>query len=510
MAMKPVIFNNTVLRDGHQSLAATRMSTTQMLPVCADLDSMGFGALETWGGATIDSGLRFLGEFPFARLDALKKACPKTPHMMLLRGQNIVQYSHFPDDVVEAFVHCSAKHGMNIFRIFDALNDPRNMETAIRAAKASGAQAHGTICYTTSPVHTIPLFIELGQRLASLGCDAIVIKDMAGLIPPERARAIIEGLKANISIPVWLHTHDTAGLGAATYLAAVEAGVDAIDVSVVPFANGTGQPDTARMLALLEDHPRKPEFGAEKMAALARVRAHLEGAYLELKEFTSHANEVVDTDTLVYQVPGGMLSNFRTQLKQQGMEDKFDDVFREIPVVREALGWIPLVTPTSQIVGVQAMLNVKFGRWKNFSPQAMDIALGYYGTTPAPVNPEVQALASKISGKAPITCRPTDAPDAKHKHMDDLRAELAAKGLPSDDEHCVIYAMFPDQLEKIYAPKAEPKPAEAPAPAAPNAESAKAEPVPSSPSASQPAGPGKRYGLHFGGRSMEVLVQEVE
>lgn len=492
--MKPVIFNNTVLRDGHQSLASTRLATAEMLPVCADLDDIGFGALETWGGATIDSGLRFLGEFPFDRLDALKKACPKTPHMMLLRGQNIVQYAHFPDDVVEAFVHCSAKHGMNIFRIFDALNDPRNMETAIRAAKAAGAQAHGTICYTTSPVHTIAKFIELGGQLAAMGCDAIVIKDMAGLIPPMRAKAIIEGLKATLRIPVWLHTHDTAGLGAPTYLAAIDAGVDAIDVAVVPFANGTGQPDTARMLAMLEDHPRKPVFRADDHARLARIRAHLEKSYAGLKEFTSHANEVVDTDTLVYQVPGGMLSNFRTQLKQQGMEDRFDEVFREIPVVREALGWIPLVTPTSQIVGVQAMLNVKFGRWKNFSPQAMDIALGYYGNTPAPVNNEVRDLAAKISGKQPITCRPTDAPDAKHKHMEDLRAELLAKGLPADDEHCVIYAMFPDQLAKIYAPKPE-TPAPQPKPAAP---------------APAPGGPGKHYNLKVGDRTFSATVEEVD
>ena len=505
--MKKVVFNNTVLRDGHQSLSATRMTTSQMLPVCEDLDNMGFGALETWGGATIDSGLRFLDEFPFDRLDALKKACPKTPHMMLLRGQNIVQYAHFPDDVVEAFVSCSAKHGMNIFRIFDALNDPRNMECAIRAAKKAGAQAHGTICYTTSPFHTVEKFIELGVKLAAMGCDAIVIKDMAGLIPPLRAKAIIEGLKANVQLPVWIHTHDTAGLGAATYLAAVDAGVDAIDVGVVPFANGTGQPDTARMLALLEGHPRKPDFSEEDLARLARIRAHMEVVYKELKDFSSHANEVVDTDTLVYQVPGGMLSNFRTQLKQQNMEDKFDEVFREIPVVREALGWIPLVTPTSQIVGVQAMLNVKFGRWKNFSPSAMDIALGYYGTTPAPVDPEVQALASKISGKQPITCRPTDAPDAQHKHMDDLRKELAAKGLPTDDEHCVIYAMFPEQVILHYRTKEQKAASAAKAAAAKPA--AAANPAPSHDLSLEPTGPGKHYTLKVGGRSYQAVVEEL-
>jgi oxaloacetate decarboxylase alpha subunit/pyruvate carboxylase subunit B len=282
--------------------------------------------------------------------------------------------------------------------------------------------------------------------------------------------------------------------------------VDAIDVSVVPFANGTGQPDTARMLALLEDHPRKPVFGKEQLAALARVRSHLEKVYAEMKEFTSHANEVVDTDTLVYQVPGGMLSNFRTQLKQQGMEDKFDDVFREIPVVREALGWIPLVTPTSQIVGVQAMLNVKFGRWKNFSPQAMDIALGYYGTTPAPVDPEVRALAAKISGKDPITCRPTDAPGAEHKHMEDLRKELQAKGIKDDDEHCVIHAMFPEQLAKIYEPK---KAAETPAPAA---VAKPADPVPATAASpvAAPVGPGKHYHIEMGGKSITATVLEIQ
>ncbi|MBK1792379.1 pyruvate carboxylase subunit B [Persicirhabdus sediminis] len=444
MSESPVIFNNLVLRDGHQSLAATRMSTEQMLPACEKLDNMGFGSLETWGGATIDAGLRFLNEFPFDRLDALKKACPKTPHMMLLRGQNIVQYAHFPNDVVEAFIHTSAKHGMDIFRIFDALNDPRNMKCAIDATKAAGKQAHGVICYTTSPVHSVESFIELGAELEEMGADAIVVKDMAGLIPPMIAKAIISGLKARVKIPVWLHTHETAGLGSSTYLAAVDAGVDAIDVSITPFANGTGQPDMLRMLATLDGHPRKPEFDLD---VLDELRTHFTQVYEELGDFTSHRNEIVDSDTLKYQVPGGMLSNFRNQLKEQNMEDKFEEVFSEIPVVREALGWIPLVTPTSQIVGVQAMLNVKFGRWKNFSPQAMDIALGYYGTTPAPVDPEVQKLAAKQAGKEPITCRPADL---KEPMMDQLRAELREKGMPDDDEHCVIHAMFPSQLEDYF------------------------------------------------------------
>jgi pyruvate/oxaloacetate carboxyltransferase len=440
MSKHPVIFNNTVLRDGHQSLTATRMTTDQMLPACADLDKLGFGALETWGGATIDAGLRFLNEFPFERLDNLKKALPKTPHMMLLRGQNIVQYSHFPDDVVEAFIQCAAKHGMDIFRIFDALNDMRNIETAVKAVKKVNKHAQGTICYTSSPFHTIEKFIQLGQQIEELGCDSIVIKDMAGLIPPYITYQIVQGIKKSVKIPIWLHTHETAGLGASTYYAGIEAGVEAVDCSIVPFANGTGQPDTVRMLALLENHPRKPQYDT---AILAKLRKYFEKVYQEHSNYTSHANEIVDSDALAYQVPGGMLSNFRTQLKEQGMEDRFEEVFREIPYVRKALGWIPLVTPTSQIVGVQAMLNVKFGRWKNFSPQATDIALGYYGQTPAPVDLKVQKIAAQKMGKDSITCRPADL---QKPGMDKLRKELQEKNLPHDDEHCVIYAMFPKQL----------------------------------------------------------------
>ncbi len=444
MSDKAVIFNNMVLRDGHQSLAATRMRTEQMLPALEDLDTLGFGALETWGGATIDSGLRFLGEFPFDRLDALKKGAFRTPHMMLLRGQNIVQYANFPDDVVEAFVRTAADHGMDMFRIFDALNDMRNIATAVRAVKAAGKHAQGTICYTSSPVHTNETFTDLARELVELECDSICIKDMAGLIPPRRAYEIIRRIHRSFDIPVNIHTHETAGLGASTYYAAIEAGVDWVDTSIVPFANGTGQPDTLRMLSLLEDHPRAPRYDLKK---IQRLREHFTKVYAELSEFTSLKNEVVDTEALRYQVPGGMLSNFRTQLKEQRMEDRFEEVFSEIPVVREALGWIPLVTPTSQIVGVQAMLNVKFGRWKNFTPPAIDIALGYYGRTPAPVDPKVRELASKQGKKDPIECRPADLLSPR---MEELRAALKSKELPHDDEHCVIYAMYPQEVEKHY------------------------------------------------------------
>jgi oxaloacetate decarboxylase alpha subunit/pyruvate carboxylase subunit B len=474
-----VIFNNMVLRDGHQSLAATRMSTEQMLPALQMLDSLGFGALETWGGATIDAGLRFLDEFPFDRLDKLKAGTPNTPHMMLLRGQNIVQYANFPDDVVEAFVKVSAKHGMDIFRVFDALNDMRNIRKAVEAVKSAGKHAQGVMCYTTSPVHTIETFLQLGEEIEAMGCDSICVKDMAGLIPPVFAYKLVKGLKERCRIPINVHTHETAGLGASTYYAAIEAGADMIDTSIMPFANGTGQPDTVRMLSLLEDHPRKPEYDVSTLQALSE---HFKKVYAELDQFTAHKNEVVDSEALIYQVPGGMLSNFRNQLKEQKMEDRFDEVFAEIPVVRKALGWIPLVTPTSQIVGVQAMLNVKFGRWQNFSPQAMDIALGYYGKTPAPVDPQVQEIAANKSDKRPIDCRPADLIEPR---MDKLREELNKEGLPTDDEHCVIYAMFPQELKKHYQKKkagSAPAPAQEvkapPAPPAPAAAKAESAPVP--------------------------------
>jgi oxaloacetate decarboxylase alpha subunit/pyruvate carboxylase subunit B len=500
--MKPVLFNNTVLRDGHQSLAATRMTTAQMLPAAPILDEMGFAGLETWGGATIDSCLRFLGENPFDRLRALKKAAPKTPQLMLLRGQNIVQYTSFPDDVVEAFVRADAAAGQDIFRIFDALNDPRNLATAIKTVKACGKHARGEICYTTSPVHTVEAFLKLGLELREMGCDSIGIKDMSGVIAPRVAYDLVAQLRQKVGLPITLHTHDTAGLGAAAYLAAIEAGVDIVETSIAPFANGTAQPDTLRMLALLEGHPRCPKFDLKK---LAQLREYFTGVYKELSKFTSPDNERVDSDTLVYQVPGGMLSNFRNQLKEQNMADKFDEVMAEIFHVRGALGWIPLVTPTSQIVGTQAMLNVKFGRWKTIAPAAADIALNKYGRPPGTVDPELIKLIKERTGQTPVEGRPADALAPR---MPKLREELAAKGLPTDDEACVLHAMFPQEFAKLHAPKPAPGSAEpqlgkaASAPAAPA-------PAPAAAAPAKPTGPATRYRLTIAGKVTEALVEEV-
>lgn len=457
--MQPVTFNNTVLRDGHQSLAATRMTTAQMLPAAAILDEMGFSGLETWGGATIDACLRYLSENPFDRLRALKKAAPKTPHIMLLRGQNIVQYTSFPDDIVEAFVRADAAAGQDVFRIFDALNDTRNLTTAIKTVQDCKKHARGEICFTNSPVHTIEAFVKMGIEFGKLGCDSIGIKDMSGIITPRVAYDLVKELKNKVGLPVTLHTHDTAGLGASAYLAAIDAGVDAVETSIAPFANGTGQPDTVRMLALLEGHPRRPDYDPAK---LQELRLHFEEVYQQLSKFTSPANERVDSDILVFQVPGGMLSNFRNQLAEQGMSDKFDEVVREIPVVREALGWIPLVTPTSQIVGTQAMMNIKFGRWKMICQPAQDIALGKYGKAPGPIDPQILALVEKQTGKKAITERPADF---LSPGLEAIRKQCAEKDLPTDDETAVLFAMFPQQVEALIkgTPPAEAKPAAAPA-----------------------------------------------
>jgi oxaloacetate decarboxylase alpha subunit/pyruvate carboxylase subunit B len=501
--MKPVLFNNTVLRDGHQSMAATRMTTSQMLPAAPILDGMGFYGLETWGGATIDSCLRYLNENPFERLRALKKAAPQTPQLMLLRGQNIVQYTSFPDDIVEAFVRCMCNNGMDIIRIFDALNDVRNLQTAIRAVKKYGKHARGELCYTISPVHTVDNFVKMGVELEKMGCDSIGIKDMSGIIQPQIAFHLVKELKARIGIPITLHTHDTAGLGAAGYLAAIEAGVDCVEVSIVPFANGTSQPDTQRMLALLEGHPRCPKFDTKK---LAELRNYFEGIYKELAAFTSPANERVDSDILIYQVPGGMLSNFRTQLKEQGMTDKFDDVLKEIPIVREALGWIPLVTPTSQIVGTQAMMNVKFGRWKMICQPAQDIALGKYGRTPGPIAPNVLEQVERQTGKKPVTERPADL---LKPGLEACRAQCREKGLPDDEETAVLFAMFPQQVEALLKPKV---PGTSTATATAGSPAAKAPSAASAPStaARPPASNGKRLFVTVNGTRHEVTVETLE
>lgn len=348
----------------------------------------------------------------------------------------------------------------------------------------------GELCYTISPVHTVGNFVKLGIELEKMGCDSLGIKDMSGILQPRIAHDLVYELKQKIGIPITLHTHDTAGLGAASYLAAIDAGVDCVEVSIAPFANGTAQPDTQRMLALLEGHPRCPKFDTEK---LSQLRTYFEGVYKELSPFTSPANERVDSDILIYQVPGGMLSNFRTQLAEQGMSGRFDEVVREIPVVREALGWIPLVTPTSQIVGTQALMNVKFGRWKMICQPAQEIALGKYGKTPGRIDPDVLAQVEKLSGKKPVTARPADLLEPG---LEKYRRQCAEKGLPVKDEIVVLYAMYPQQVEALFKPEA-PAPSPAQAAAAPT-------PI------LQGNGRGKHLFVTLNGRRHDVLVETLE
>jgi pyruvate carboxylase subunit B len=424
---------------------------------------------------------------------------------MLLRGQNIVQYASFPDDVVETFVRLTCENGQDILRIFDALNDVRNLQTSIRATKKYKRHARGELCYTISPVHTVENFVKMGVELEKMGCDSIGIKDMSGIIQPQIAYRLVKELKGKIGIPITLHTHDTAGLGAASYLAAIEAGVYCVEVSIAPFANGTSQPDTQRMLALLEGHPRCPDFDREK---LSQLRNYFEGVYRQLEKFTSPANERVDSDILIYQVPGGMLSNFRTQLKEQGMADKFDQVVKEIPVVREALGWIPLVTPTSQIVGTQAMMNVKFGRWKMICQPAQDIALGKYGRTPGPIDPFVLAQVEKQSGKKPTTERPADL---LSPGMETYRKQCGEKGLPVDDETVVLFAMFPQQVQDLF--KAKNGSVAAPAvsaPAAAAAPASKAAPAPATSTAGSTSRGGRQLFVTVNGQRHNVTVESLE
>ena len=495
MPMKPVVFNNTVLRDGHQSLAATRMTTAQMLPAAPKLDALGFGTLETWGGATIDSCLRFLAENPFARLDALKAAAPMTPQMMLLRGQNLVQYTSFPDDVVETFIKCTAKHGLDVFRIFDALNDARNLQTAIRTVKAVGKHAQGAICYTISPVHTPAKLAAFADELIALGADSICIKDMAGLLTPRVTYNLVKAIKQRHSIAVVVHSHDTAGLAIASYIAAIDAGADVVETSITPFANGTGQPDTVRMLAALDENPRIPHYDKK---ALFELRQYFEGVAKELAAFMSPANDRVDSDALTFQVPGGMLSNFRNQLKEMKMENKFPDVMAEVPVVREALGWIPLVTPTSQIVGTQAMLNVKFGRWQNLAQSTIDVALGKFGRPPGAINPELLALARKKSGQEPVVGRPADLLSPR---LPAIREELVKKGIEPSDDNAVLYAMFPRETDALYNKKA-PAPAPQPVAVASTGSNGSAQ----RPAASHPV---RKFFITVNNHRSEVLVEEL-
>ncbi|HQT00180.1 MAG: oxaloacetate decarboxylase subunit alpha [Hydrogenophilales bacterium 16-64-46] len=432
--MAKVFVTDLVLRDGHQSLIATRMQTADMLPICSKLDSVGFWSLEAWGGATFDACVRFLREDPWERLRKLRKALPNTRIQMLLRGQNLLGYRNYPDDVVRAFVQKSADNGVDVFRVFDAMNDLRNLRVSIEAVKAAGKHAEGAISYTTSPVHDIPHFVELAKGMAEMGCDTLAIKDMAALLTPYTAFELVRAIREATHLPVHTHSHATSGLAAMTHLKAVEAGATIIDTCIGAFAEGASHPTTQSLVAALAGTEYDTGLSLPLLEEISAYFKEVRRKYWQFEsEFTG-----TDTRSLVNQVPGGMISNLANQLKEQGAIDKMDAVLEEIPRVREDLGYPPLVTPTSQIVGTQAALNVLTGaRYKSVTNEVKLYLQGRYGAAPGQVSEAIRKLA--IGDAEVITCRPADL---LVDELDKLRGEI--EHLAKTDEDVLTYAMFPE------------------------------------------------------------------
>ncbi len=437
--MAKVFVSELVLRDGHQSLIATRMRTDDMLPICAKLDAIGFWSLEAWGGATFDACVRFLKEDPWERLARLRKALPNSRIQMLLRGQNLLGYRHYSDDVVRAFVQKSADNGVDVFRIFDAMNDMRNLKTSIEAVKKVGKHAEGAISYTTSPVHDVTHFVELAKELEALGCDTLAIKDMAGLLTPQSTHDLVTALRSAVSLPIHLHSHATSGLSAMCFLKGIEAGATIIDTCNSSFGEGASHASTESIVAALKG--TEYDTGLD-LVALQEITAYFRDVRKKYWQFESDFTGV-DTRVLVNQVPGGMISNLSNQLKEQGALDRMDEVLAEIPRVREDLGFPPLVTPTSQIVGTQAVLNVMTGaRYKSITNEVKNYFLGGYGKSPAPVNATIKQLA--VQDSKVITCRPADLLEPE---MVKLTSE--AERFAKSEEDVLTYAMFPD-IGKTY------------------------------------------------------------
>ncbi len=439
---KKIKMTELVLRDAHQSLFATRLRLDDMLPIAQELDNIGYWSLEAWGGATFDSCIRFLGEDPWVRLRELKKACPKTPLQMLLRGQNLLGYRHYADDVVERFVERCVANGMDVFRVFDALNDPRNMKAALQAVRKFGGHAQGTLSYTTSPVHTMQTWLDTTEQLLEIGIDSLVIKDMSGILNPMAAADLVREIKKRFDVELHLHCHSTTGMAEMALLKAVEAGVDGIDTAISSMSGTYGHPATESMVATLQG--TEYDTGLD-IPRLEKIAAYFRNVRKKYAKFEGQLRGV-DSRILVAQVPGGMLTNLENQLKQQNASDKLDLVLEEIPRVRKDLGYIPLVTPTSQIVGTQSVINVLTGeRYKTIAKETAGILKGEYGKTPAPVDSALQARV--LEGAAPVTDRPADhiAPE-----MAKIEAEVAeqakAKGVKLADnavDDALIVALFP-------------------------------------------------------------------
>ncbi|MEW6992175.1 sodium-extruding oxaloacetate decarboxylase subunit alpha [Colwelliaceae bacterium 6441] len=493
---KPLGITEVVLRDGHQSLLATRLRLEDMLPIAPVLDEIGYWSIESWGGATFDSCIRYLGEDPWERIRALKKAMPKTKQQMLFRGQNILGYRHYADDVVEKFVERAHVNGVDVFRIFDAMNDVRNLQTAIKSAVKVGAHAQGTLSYTESPVHTLEGWLTMAKQLEDMGAHSLCIKDMSGLLKPYDAQELIGKLKETVALPIALHCHATTGLSVATHMKAIDADIDVIDTSISSMSQTYGHSPTETIVSIVEGQERDTGLNMEK---LAEVATYFRGVREKYAKFEGSLKGI-DARILLAQVPGGMLTNMEGQLKEQGAADKFDDVLQEIPRVRKDLGNIPLVTPTSQIVGTQAVLNVLTGeRYKSITKETAGVLKGEYGATASAVNAELQARV--LDGKEAITCRPADliAPE-----MDNLTAELDSlakeKNIELADEaidDVLTYALFPQIGLKFLENRNNPDAFEP----APTKEEAKA----SSPVSTSKNSP-ESYSVSVDGKVYDVVV----
>ncbi|HBC34126.1 MULTISPECIES: sodium-extruding oxaloacetate decarboxylase subunit alpha [Marinobacter] len=439
---KPLGITDVILRDAHQSLLATRMRLDDMLPIAEKLDKVGFWSLESWGGATFDSCIRYLGEDPWERIRELKKAMPNTQQQMLLRGQNLLGYRHYADDVVDRFCERAAENGVDVFRIFDAMNDPRNLDRAIKAVRKTGKHAQGTIAYTTSPVHTIEMWVELAKEVADMGADSIAIKDMAGILKPYVAYDLVSRLKKELDIPIHMQCHATTGMSTATAIKAAEAGIDNVDTAISSMSMTYGHSPTEAVVAILEGTDRDTGLDLNLLEEIASYFRQVRKKYAKFEG----SLRGTDSRILIAQVPGGMLTNMENQLREQNASDKFDQVLDEIPKVREDLGFIPLVTPTSQIVGTQAVLNVLTGeRYKSISKETSAILKGEYGAAPAPMNKELQERV--LDGKEPVTCRPADLLEPEmDKLTDELKKLADEKGIKLADnveDDVLTYALFP-------------------------------------------------------------------
>ncbi|GAB6055170.1 sodium-extruding oxaloacetate decarboxylase subunit alpha [Methanobacterium alkalithermotolerans] len=446
--MKKIKIVETAFRDAHQSLLATRMRTRDMLPIAEEMDNAGFYSLEAWGGATFDTCIRYLNEDPWERLRSLKEHVKKTPLQMLLRGQNLVGYKHYPDDIVKKFVEKSYENGIDIFRIFDALNDIRNMEYAIKIAKDQGAHVQGVISYTTSPYHTMEKYVEFAQELEALNCDSVAIKDMAGLISPHDTFELVKTLKEETDLMVNLHCHCTSGMTPMSYYAACQAGVDIIDTAISPLSWGASQPPTESIVAALKDTPY--DTGID-LKTLTRIKKYFEEIKKKYSSLLDPIAEQIDTDVLIYQIPGGMLSNLVSQLKDQNALDRYEDVLEEMPKVRQEMGYPPLVTPTSQIVGIQAVMNILGGeRYKMVSNEVKEYFKGFYGRPPAPVD---KKIAKKIIGEeVPIDTRPADILEPQWERY---KKEGEEANIISKEEDIITLALYPAIAPKFLKGEAE-------------------------------------------------------